>query len=186
MPEPTKVDPGWLAQQEHANANVRLQQLLYEFARLFEYEEPSDRAIAIVGPAFLDTLITDLLTNFLVDDADEVERLLRPDGAMGTFGAKISACYCLGLIPDVIKDDLRLVAKIRNRFAHEMLVDFEDERISAWCRALKWHRISIMRDPPGNPSARDLFQVGVNQLVVHLNALPGLAAHDRRQRRAGN
>ena len=186
MPEPTTLEPGWLARQEYVDAKIRLQLLLYEFARLFDYEEPNDRAIAIIGLTFLDTLITDLLTNFLVDDADEVERLLRPDGALGTFGAKVSLCYCLGLIAEIIKDDLRLVAKIRNRFAHEMLVDFEDEKINAWCRALKWHRTSLMRDPPSDASARDLFQVGVNQLVVHLNALPGLAAQDRRQRAAGN
>jgi hypothetical protein len=31
------------------------EQMLLEFSRLFDYNEVSDRAVAIVGPAFLDT-----------------------------------------------------------------------------------------------------------------------------------
>src|SRR5205814_5027973 len=58
--------------------------LLFEFARLFDYGEENDRAIAIVGPAFLDTLLSEMLTNFLVDDHKEVQRLIHPEGPLGT------------------------------------------------------------------------------------------------------
>ena len=50
--------------------------MLFEFPRLFDYGEASDRAVAIVGPAFLDTLLTEMLVNFLIDDKKEVDRLM--------------------------------------------------------------------------------------------------------------
>src|ERR1700730_13085802 len=103
--------------------------MLFEFARLFDYGESCDRAVAIVGPAFLDTLLTEMLVNFLVDDKKELQRLMQPEGPLGTFGAKVLACYCLGLIGETIKSDLRIVAKIRNRFAHDLLADFSDDQI---------------------------------------------------------
>jgi DNA-binding MltR family transcriptional regulator len=156
--------------------------MLFEFAKLFDYGEASDRAVAIVGPAFLDTLLAELLINFLIDDDKEVHRLMQPDGPLGTFGAKVSACYCLGLIGETIKSDLRLVAKVRNRFAHDIRASFSDEQIKSWCNALEWHRVSLMSEPPTEATTRDLFQVGVNQLVCHLNALPGLALFHKRQK----
>jgi DNA-binding MltR family transcriptional regulator len=155
--------------------------MLFEFARLFDYGEASDRAVAIVGPAFLDTLLTEMLVNFLVDDKNEVHRLMQSEGPLGTFGAKVSACYCLGLIGETIKADLRIVAKIRNRFAHDLLANFSDAQITGWCSSLRWHR-EALGEPPSNASMRDLFQVGVNQLVCHLNGLVGLALFHKRQK----
>lgn len=181
MHEPPKRRLGTPFSQKEAEDHLRLQRMLLEFSRLFEYDEPNDRAIAVVGPAFLDTLITQVLTNFLVEDAKEVEKLLQPEGHLGTFGARVSICYCLGLIGKTVTDDLRTVAKIRNRFAHDLLANFSDPKISSWCNSLRWHRVSMMCEPPSDATARDLFQVGVNQLVCHLNALPGLALFHKRQ-----
>src|SRR4051812_16310698 len=88
-------------------------QLLFEFDSLFAYEEPNERAIAIVGSAYLDELLRMMLVGFLVDDEKATERLVQPDGALGSFGARTSVCYCLGLIGKTARSDLRLVAKIR-------------------------------------------------------------------------
>ena len=157
-----------------------LQDLGWEFHRLFAYDEPNDRSIVIVGAAYLDRVLAETLRNFLVDDEKEVARLLEPDGALSTFGARISACYCLGLIGETIKSDLRLVAKIRNRFAHDIRVDFSDPRVEAWCKALRWHRYSMFHDPPSDATTRDFFQVGVNQLVGFLNGLVLVARAEKR------
>jgi DNA-binding MltR family transcriptional regulator len=158
---------------------AELRQTFFEFASLFRYDEPNDRAIAIMGAAFLDRLLGEMLTNFFVDDEKEANRLLAPERPLGPFGARITACYCLGLIGETIAADLRLVAKIRNRFAHDIQVDFADSRIKSWCVALNWHRYS-MGQPPEDATTRDLFQVGVHQLVTYLNGLVGVARLDRR------
>lgn len=179
MEEPTARKPGTSLSPKETERYFHMHEMLREFARLFDYGEASDRAVAIVGPAFLDTLITEILNNFLVDDESEVQRLVRPEGPLGTFGAKVSACYCLGLIGETITADLRIVARIRNRFAHDLLVTFSDPQIEGWCRALRWHK-EAMGNPPHEATTRDLFQVGVNQLVCHLNGLVGVALIYRR------
>jgi DNA-binding MltR family transcriptional regulator len=117
--------------------------MLLELSRLFDYSEPSDRAVAIVGPAFLDTLLSDILTEFMVEDEKEVKKLLQPDGPLGTYGSRVMACYCLGLVGAIVTADLRLVGKIRNRFAHEIRANFADLKIRQWCQQLRWHKESI-------------------------------------------
>jgi hypothetical protein len=144
--EPAERKPGTPLSQKEEEQYFRLREMLFEFARLFDYGESSDRAVAIVGPAFLDTLLTEMLVNFLVDDKKEVQRLMQPEGPLGTFGAKVLACYCLGVIGETIKSDLRIVAKIRNRFAHDLLADFSDDQIKGWCSSLRWHREAGRRE----------------------------------------
>jgi len=181
MQESAERKPGTPLAKQEAERHFRLQEMLCEFAQLFDYEEVSDRAVAIVGSAFLDTLLTDMLVNFLVDDEKEVLKLMQPEGPLGTFGAKVSTCYCLELIGGTIKSDLRIVAMIRNRFAHDLLANFADPHIKGWCSSLRWHKESL-GNPPCDATARDLFQVGVNQLVSHLHGLVGVALFYKRQK----
>jgi hypothetical protein len=147
---------------------------------LFE-QETNDRAIAIVGAAFLDTLLEHILVNFLVEDEKEVRRLLQHDQSMGTYGNRTTAVYCLGLIGKMIRDDLRLVGKIRNRFAHDLKASFDEEPVRSWCLSLKWHQVSMFRKPPEDATAREIFQVGVNQLICHLNGIVSIARMERRE-----
>ena len=163
-----------LLSEDETERYFQRHEMLFEFSRLFDYGEASDRAVAIVGPAFLDTLLSHTLVKFMVEDRNEVNKLLQPDGPLGTYGSRVTACYCLGLIGKIVTTDLRLVGKIRNRFAHDIRADFADPKISQWCRALRWHK-EFVAVPPSDATDRDLFQVGVNQLVSHLTAIPGVA-----------
>jgi DNA-binding MltR family transcriptional regulator len=173
------IGSSYLSEKEAERHFQRLEMLL-EFSRLFDYSEASDRAVAIVGPAFLDTLLSQILIEFMVEDPKEVEKLLQPEGPLGTYGNRVTACYCLGLIGGIVTADLRLVGKIRNRFAHDIRADFSDSKISQWCRALRWHKEFFFADPPPKATDRDLFQVGVNQLVTYLNGIPGIARSRKR------
>ena len=82
--------------------------------------------------------------------------------------------YCLGLVDKLIMNDLKLVGKIRNKFAHDLNASFNDAKISQWCKELKWHKLSYMK-PPTEATTRDLFQVGVHQLISHLNGTVSIA-----------
>jgi DNA-binding MltR family transcriptional regulator len=158
-----------------------LNNALYEFSKLFDYGEKNDRAIAIVGATFLDTILEHILRAFLIDNETEVNKLLQYDQPLGTFSGKITMAYCLGLIYKPVRDDLHLVRKIRNEFAHNLYASFEDERIKSWCSSLRWHRIAHVANPPCDATARDLFQVGTNQLVCNLNGAVGIARIQKRQ-----
>jgi hypothetical protein len=60
-----------------------LNDALREFTLLFQ-EENNERAAAIVGAAFLDTLLENTLVNFFVDDEKEIANLLKTDRPAGT------------------------------------------------------------------------------------------------------
>ena len=176
MENPEKTSP--YPSEKEAERYFHRHEMLLEFSRLFDYKD-SDRAVAIIGPAFLDTLLRDILIEFMVEDDREVSKLLQPEGPLGTYGSRVTACYCFGLIGKIVTADLRLVGKIRNRFAHDIRADFSDQKISQWCRALRWHKEAFAIPPP-NATDKDLFQVGVNQLVTHLSGVPSIARSSKR------
>jgi hypothetical protein len=155
---------------------------MWTFHKLFnERGEVDDRAIAIVGVTSLDTILENTLINFMVDDEKEAEKLMRVDGPMGTFSSRVTATYCLGLICKTVRDDLRTVGKIRNKFAHQLDASFDMEPIRGWCLSLRWHEFSMMMKAPPEATPRDVFQVGVNQLICYLNGLVGVARLERRK-----
>jgi hypothetical protein len=160
----------------------RHQEALLAFHNLFnEHGTIDERAIAIVGATFLDSILEHALINFMVDDEKETRKLIGIDGAMGTFSSRVTATYCLGLICKTVRDDLRIVGKIRNRFAHELQASFDIEPIRGWCISLRWHEISMMMKAPADATPRDIFKVGVNQLICYLNGLAGAALLERRK-----
>ena len=57
----------------------------------------SDRAVAVLGPAYLDTLLEDLLRVSLVE-GESTEHLLAVDRPLGTFSARIDVAHALGFI----------------------------------------------------------------------------------------
>lgn len=170
-------DPSFITGKD-LERHFKLEDALLEFSRLFQ-DETNDRSMVIVGAAFLDTQLEHIIQNFLVDDEKEVDKLLKQDQPLGTYGNKVGAVYCFGLIGKTIRDDLRLVAKIRNTFAHDLYASFEDEKIRSWCFALKWHRISFAQ-PPDGASARSLFNVGVSRLASYLGDVTSIARGDKR------
>lgn len=170
-------DPFWITGKA-LERHFSMQDALLEFSRLFQDEE-NDRALAIVGGAFLDALLENVLIEFLVDDEKEVGELLRYDGPMGTYSGRIRAAYCLGLLRKTVRDDLRLVGKIRNRFAHDLSASFAEDPVRSWCNSLQLHREVFMTPPPG-ASARDLFHVGVNQLVGYLHGYVSIVRGEKR------
>ena len=157
-----------------------LNKALFEFNNLFPYDGKDERSIAILGGTFLEMILEHILLAFLPEDEKEVNRLMEFNQPLGNFSNKIAMTYCLGLIDKVIKDDLNLIRKVRNKFAHDLYATFDDEQIKAWCKALKWHKISLMSDPPNEATTKDLFQVGVNTLISHLHGVVGIARSEKR------
>jgi len=100
-----------------------------------EFRGESDRAAALVGAALLDANLEQLLKLYLVDDEYQVERML--GSGLRTLGARIRACYCLGLISRAERADLVCIQTIRNHFAHNLHVSFEDPGVSESCHRLK-------------------------------------------------
>jgi DNA-binding MltR family transcriptional regulator len=158
-----------------------LMALQAEFHKLFNETEKNDRAIAIVGAAFLDTLLEHILFSFLADDDKNVQQIVGFDKALGTFSSRIKMVYGLGLIYEPVRNDLEQVRKIRNKFAHTLDVSFEDQQIKDWCQNLEWHRKAYVANPPEGATAQELFQVGVNQLIGYLSGVISIARGEKRK-----
>lgn len=108
---------------------------------LKELSEGNDRSSAIVGAAFVDEHLRQLLASFMIDEEHSVDELLGTgisETPLSSFGPRITAAYCLGLITRSQRDDLRRIKLIRNEFAHSLHgCSFENEEIKKKCASLE-------------------------------------------------
>ena len=104
-----------------------------------ELHGESERACAIVGGALLDDLLGELLEAYLVQNSDASSDLLSSENInapLGSFGARIVAAYTTGLLPKSNFNALRKVKRIRNQFAHDLSLGFNEPGISRLCAGL--------------------------------------------------
>lgn len=127
-------------------------------AFLDEFQQETDRGAALVGAAIIDHRLDDTLRSFMVSNNAASELLEGPRAPLGTFSARVDACFALGLIDAHEKSQCHLIRKIRNEFAHRKHgTTFKDKHISDMCHQLK----SI---PPG---AKEAFAGNPRQLFIN-------------------
>ena len=81
-------------------------------------------------------------------DKKVAKDLLHPEKALGSFGSRADVAYSIGLVSAKCYKDLRLVAKIRNRFAHSRLaIGFSDPTIQNLCSNLNEWRVLLQGEP---------------------------------------
>ncbi|MNU76012.1 mannitol repressor protein [compost metagenome] len=153
---------------------------LKSFHEQFNFDD-NDRAIVIVGLAYIDDLLLYCLENFFPSDSKTVTKMLSHRGVLGTFSAKVDMLYSLGFIDKIVKSDLDNLGTIRNEFAHKTTISFEDEKIKKVCLSFKWHEIAMMMNAPAEATVRDIFKVEVNTIVSHLSGIAGMARGEKRK-----
>lgn len=124
---------------EEAIMTEQITEIENTWSKLFkELGETNDRVTAIVGQAFLDEHLEQLITSFLIDSETHIRKLLDDGGRpLGSFGARIEAAYCLGLISKDEYHDLDKIRDIRNDFAHKLDLSFTDQSVRDRCNELK-------------------------------------------------
>src|SRR4051812_2006147 len=84
-------------------------------------KDGTDLACALICGAFIENTTGSLLERHMIED-DAVTGpagiLNGPMAVLGTASARSDLCYCLGLIDRVAHANAKLIAKIRNQFAH--------------------------------------------------------------------
>jgi hypothetical protein len=133
-----------------------------------ELEKESGRAVVVLTAAHLDYLLQRLITLTwnLPEDAEKLlfEGLTGPGGS---FAWKTDMAFYLGLLTQPQKDDLVLIRRMRNAFAHELVgLSFETPKIKDRCRELKSAQIDGMPICP-----RDQYTKAVVRLMVELTVL---------------
>lgn len=119
----------------------------------------TDRGAALMAGSILDEVLIEILQNFLVDGKCSEELLRGFHAPLGTFSAKMLACYSLGLIEEREYLEIGIIRKIRNEFGHSFEeISFESERIKA----------QIQRLPFQQGSGRSTFNDAVANLLGEL------------------
>ncbi|MGI5868492.1 MAG: MltR family transcriptional regulator [Kiritimatiellia bacterium] len=105
---------------------------------LDELEHETDRGLPLVGAAVIDEKLHETLKAFFVKRKSSTKLLSEPNAPLGTFSSRIEACYALALIDEFEYNEIGLIRKIRNEFAHAKHgVSFENEKIKKLCTSLQ-------------------------------------------------
>lgn len=101
-------------------------------------KEP-DRVLAIVCGAYIEDYLQRVLEQDLPGMNSKLkEKLFTNTGPLSTVGARLDFARARNLINSEIHNDGILIARIRNRFAHNIHVDsFDDEKIVPLCDKLQ-------------------------------------------------
>lgn len=113
--------------------------------------EDSDRASAVLAGSFIENYLAKYLKIFMVEDGSA--KLFDSDGPLSTFNQRIRIAYAFKLISIETRNDLFLIAKIRNHFAHHPLhASFDTAPVSDFCRSLS--TLSVLPASIDTPDTR--------------------------------
>ncbi len=106
---------------------------------LTEFNKESDRGAVLIAAAVLDDKLGEILGAFFANVPENEELLNGFNAPLGTFSAKISAAYCMGLIQENEFHEINIIRRIRNEFGHSWKnVDFHTSKIVELCNQLPW------------------------------------------------
>lgn len=135
------------------------------------YQE-TDRGCALMAAAYLDDALSELLKKNLIKDKKISDRLFESNQPLGNFSSKIDVAYALGLIGKNICQNLHLVRKIRNDFAHVAdPIGFEHPPIKSRCCELTLHTLE------NNTKPRKIFTRVVSSILAALHVEKVLSSH---------
>ena len=132
-------------------------------AMLKELNAETERGVTLVVTSFLDRLLEDALAAFLMKN-DSARNLLSGFNApFGTLNTKIAGCHALGIITDAEMRQCSILRKVRNEFAHQIEVTFENGRVKDLCENL-----SVPENARKVKTARDKFIKASMLLLIAL------------------
>jgi hypothetical protein len=85
---------------------------------ILDLAKEGERAAVVLGASRADSLLEELLKAALRPHPGNSDNLFDPDRALGTFSARISLAFRMGLIDASCEHALQMLRKIRNDFAH--------------------------------------------------------------------
>lgn len=135
-----------------------------EFLR--EFQDETDRGAALVGASLIETRLERLLCSHLAERKIADDLVTSGNAPLGTLSARAKICFCLGLITELEFQEVNIIRRVRNEFAHGVHgISFSTQMIDDLCNNLKASTPDGARFN-GNP--RQLF---VNSVVLLSMAL---------------
>jgi hypothetical protein len=129
-------------------------------------EAQSDRAVAIIGAAYFDLVLRDIIAAKLLPDAELMRTLFEDRGPLQDFGARIHLAYALRLFGRAAYDDLRVIKNIRNAFAHSAeAMDFNQPDVTRSCGSLCYPQMISVRNQPDPHTSRQEYLRAIELLT---------------------
>jgi mannitol operon repressor len=139
----------------------------------------SDRGAVLVYAAMMDDLLRRSIEARLIDHKD-VKRLTDGFNApVGTFASRNLLALGLGVVSEREYQEVELIRKIRNAFAHSIDMSFDAQAIAARCAKLSF---AILESDGVQTSSRVRFLTAAS--CLHLNLVN--RAHYVKERRLGH
>jgi hypothetical protein len=144
-------------------------------AYMSQISEDSERGQALLSCSLLEDTLGRILKAFL-RDADSSHRLLEGFNApFGSFTAKIMACNSMGLLSDDEMSEIEIHRKIRNKFAHVISMNFENQSVVDLCANLE---LKLTEIDGYKPTPRENYLSSTMQLnlilISRLSKIPDL------------
>jgi len=123
-----------MVDKDFAAANPHLKEF---FPYLEIVNKESERGKVLVSAGFLEEQLKQLLLAFMLKDDRAIELVDGANAPLGTFNARMTASYLLGLIYEIEYHDLVLIRRVRNDFAHSIHASFSTPSVIDRCKRLK-------------------------------------------------
>lgn len=144
-----------------------------------ELNRESDRGLALVGAALIDDKLGETLKAFFREGAPIGRLIDEPNAPLGTFSSRSNTCFALGLIDEFEYDEIGILRKVRNEFAHSKHgLTFTSPKIQGLCSSFKAD-LPIDEDYPLTNS-RFRYTNSVITLALRLYHRPDWVALERR------
>jgi DNA-binding MltR family transcriptional regulator len=98
--------------------------------------DKSDTICAILVASYIDGALFALLAEHFISGSSTVKSLMGENGPLGSLKSRGDLAYCLGMISDGARENIELVGKIRNKFAHRLRMTFATREVSHLCDRL--------------------------------------------------
>lgn len=146
---------------------------LKEFlAFLPELNKELDRGMVLIATSFIDELLLRTIKAFLVKGSAADALLDGFNAPLGTFSARIAAATALGLLHEAEARDADKLRKVRNCFAHNVHVSFQDQSVRDLCFGLE---LAAQNYPGVTVDARGRFSTGSVSIISNLTNRPHYA-----------
>ncbi|MFC3098277.1 hypothetical protein [Alteraurantiacibacter palmitatis] len=151
------------------NARPELLEARPDLAEFLHYLDAlnaeSARGAVLIAGTFIEKLLHEAIDAFLIGGKSKKKLLEESNAPIGDFYSKILLSQALGLISDLEAAECTIVRKIRNRFAHDIRVNFTDDSIINLCKNMK---MSPIPNFVGSDSAFLIFSTATHTLAVRL------------------
>jgi len=144
------------------------------------FEKSSDVVVAIMSYAYIEELLEKYLKAYFKKNSKEIDELFHPHGPLNSMWAKSRIAYALDLISKNVLNDLNMIQKVRNEFAHRLHstknFNFGHEPVQSFCRELEYgSSYKKKREKNNKKVARKQFQEAVSRLAGRLIAKIAIA-----------